>query len=80
MNLCGDRVLKQTMDHRTGAGSLLIVEVAMELVFGSLLQKRLNNLRKIVCLSWGTVGKSDFGKTLGVGDNLYAMLSLASRA
>ena len=78
MNLCVDRVLKQNMDHRTGAGSLLILEVAMELVFGSLLQKRLNSLRKTVCLNWGTVGKSDFGKTLGVGDNLYVMLSLAS--
>ena len=80
MNLCGDRVLKQNMDHRMGAGSLLILEVAMELVFGSLLQKRLNRLRKIVCLNRGTIGKSDFGKTFGVGDNLYVMLSLASIA
>ena len=45
--------------------------------FGSLLQKRLNSLRKIVCLNWGTVGKSDFGKTLGVGDNLYVMAPIA---
>ena len=78
MNLCGDCVLKPNMAHRMGAGSLLILEVAMELVFGSLLQKRLNNLRKTSCLNWGTVEKSDFGKTLGVGDNLYVMLSLAS--
>ena len=58
------------MAHRTGAGSLIILEVAMELVFGSLLQKRLNNLRKTVCLNWGTVGKSVFGKTLGVGEEV----------
>ena len=80
MVLCGDHVLKQNMDHRTEVGSLLILEVAMELVFGSILQKRLNILRKTVCLNWGMVGKSDFGKTLGVGDNLYVMLSLASIA
>ena len=48
MNLCGDRVLKPYMAHEMGAGSLLILEVAMDLVFGSPLQKRLNNLIKIV--------------------------------
>ena len=48
MNLCGDRVLNPNMAHRMGAGSLLILDVAMELVFGSLLQKRLNSLRKTV--------------------------------
>ena len=80
MNLCGDHVLKQNMDNRTRAGSLLILEVAMKLVFGSLLQKRLNSIRKTMSLNWGTVRKSDFGKTLGVGDNLYVMLSLASIA
>ena len=59
-----------------GAGSLLTIEEAMELVFRSLLQKRLTNLRKTVFLNWGTVGKSDSGKTLGVEGNLYVRLSL----
>ena len=59
-----------------GTGSLLSLEEAMELAFGSLLQKRLNNLRKTVCLIWGTVGKLDSSKTPGVEDNLYVMLSL----
>ena len=54
----------------------LTLEEAMELIFGSLLQKRLINLRKIVFLNWGTVGKSDFGKIIGVEDNLYVRLSL----
>ena len=48
----------------------------MELVFGSLLQKRLVNLRKTGFLKWGMVGKSDSGKTIAVEDNLYVMLSL----
>ena len=64
------------MALRMGAGLLLTLEEAMELVFGSLLQKRLINLRKIVCLNWGTIGKSDSRKTLGVEDNLYVKLSL----
>ena len=64
------------MALKMGVGSLLTLEEAMELVFESLLQKRLINLRKTVCLNWGTVGKSDSGKTLGVEDNLYVMLSL----
>ena len=59
-----------------GIGSLLSLEEAMELAFGSLLQKRLNSLRKTVCLIWGTVGKLDSSKTLGLEDNLYVMLSL----
>ena len=53
------------MAHKTGAGSLLTLEEAMKLVFGSLLQKRLISFRKSVCLNWGTVGKSYYGKTLG---------------
>ena len=64
------------MALRMGAGSLLTLEEAMELVFGSLLQKRLISLRKTLCLKLGTVGKSYSGKTLGVEDNLYVMLSL----
>ena len=48
----------------------------MELVFGSLLQKRMISLRKTMFLNWGVVGKSDSGKTLGVEDNLYVWLSL----
>ena len=64
------------MALRMGASSLLTLEEAMELVFGSLLQKRLIILRKIVCLKWGTVGKSYYGKTLGVEDNLYVLFSL----
>ena len=59
-----------------GAGSLLTLEKAMKLVFGSLLQKRLINLRKTVFLNWGMIGKSNYGKTLGVEDNLYVRLSL----
>ena len=64
------------MGLKMGTGSLLTLEEAMELVFGSLLQKRLISLKKIVILNWRTVGKSDSGKTLGVEDNLYVRLSL----
>ena len=58
---------------QNGVGSLLTLEEAMELVFGSLLQKRLISLRKTMCLNWG---KPNYGKTLGVEDNLYVMPSL----
>ena len=64
------------MALRMGASSLLTLEEVMELVFGSLLQKRLINLRKTVFLNWGTVGKSYSRKTLGVEDNLYVRFSL----
>ena len=59
-----------------GDGSLFTPEEAMELVFGSLSQKRLISLRNTVCFNWGTIGKSYSGMTLGVEDNPYVMLSL----
>ena len=62
------------MALKMGAGSLLTLEEAMKLVFGSLLPKRLINLRKTV-FKLGD-GKSNSGKTLGVEDNLYVMLTL----
>ena len=61
------------MAHRMGADSLLTLEEVLELIFGSLLQKRLISLRKTVCLNWGMVGKLDYGKTLGVEDNLSVL-------